>query len=60
MNERDVSRVLASALDQGLIVSYVRQRRGWQIREHKGTPRMLSQAEAIKYARRINERLRPR
>lgn len=57
MTEREVCEILASAIDKGLIVSYSRQRRGWQIREPKSGPRTLSDNEISSYARRLSERV---
>jgi hypothetical protein len=56
MTTRDVEKLLASALDRGLILNFVRQHRGWQVREPHVTT-TLTDAEALVYARRIKERL---
>lgn len=57
MSEREVAKILARALDQGLLLSFSRQRNGWQIREPKCGPRMLTKNEITSYARRLTPRV---
>lgn len=56
MNEREIHKILAQALDQGLLLSFSRQRHGWQIREPKCGPRMLTKTEIASFAQRLTLR----
>lgn len=57
MSEQEVYTILARALDQGMLLSFTRMSNGgWQIREPKGAPRLLSKADIASFARRLSSR----
>jgi hypothetical protein len=56
MSESEVAKVLAQAVERGLIVGFSRQRKGWRIGDRRSS-RTLTRAEATRFARRMKERL---